>query len=294
MVRFGATGGRVGLRGLAGATAYESEVVLSTHGARRARLNGAVLRSADQLRQDLRTLVFTPDRLAVVKGAPATRRAYLDRSLGRLFPSRSSLPVEYAGAAGQRNASLRRVAAGGSSPDALSPWTEAVSRLGAELVEARRAALDVLAPYFAESAERLLLAAATIAYEGEAASVDDYEARLQRDLERCVTGLGPHLHDVRIEAGGRDLRSFGSQGEQRVAVLALVLAESRAIEEREGVRPLVLLDDVLSELDDHRRRALAELIATGGQTVVTATSEAALPAEPALSLVVTPGVVRSA
>ena len=181
-----------------------------------------------------------------------------------------------------------------SSPDALSPWTEAVSRLGAELVQARRATLDVLAPHFAESAERLLLAGATIAYEGEAASIDDYEARLQRDLERCVTGLGPHLHDVRIEAGGRDLRSFGSQGEQRVAVLALVLAESRAIEEREGVRPLVLLDDVLSELDDDRRHALAELIATGGQTVVTATSEAALPAEPALSLVVTPGAVRSA
>ena len=230
----------------------------------------------------------------MVKGAPATRRAYLDRSLGRLFPSRSSLPVEYAGAVGQRNAALRRVAGGASSPYALSPWTEAVSRLGRELVEARQATLDVLAPHFAESAERLLLAAATIGYEGEAASVGDYEARLQRDLERCATGLGPHLHDVRIEAGGRDLRSFGSQGEQRVAVLALVLAESRAIEEREGVRPLVLLDDVLSELDDDRRHALAELIATGGQTVVTATSEAALPAEPALSLVVTPGAVRSA
>ena len=109
----------------------------------------------------------------------------------------------------------------------------------------------------------------------------------------CVTGIGPHLHDARIEAAGRDLRSFGSQGEQRVAVLALVLAEARAIAEREGVRPLVLLDDVLSELDDDRRRALAELIATAGQTVITATSTAALPAEPALALVVTPGAVRS-
>lgn len=293
MVRFGAEGGRVGLRGITAATPYESDVVLSTHGARRARLNGDALRSAEQLRQDLRTLVFTPDRLAVVKGAPATRRAYLDRSLGRLFPSRSSLPVEYAGAVGQRNAALRRVAAGASSPDALAPWTETVSRLGGELVEARRATVGVLAPYFAKVAERLLLAAATIVYEGEPATLDDYEVRLQRDLDRCATGIGPHLHDARIEAAGRDLRSFGSQGEQRVAVLALVLAEARAIAEREGVRPLVLLDDVLSELDDDRRRALAELIATAGQTVITATSTGALPAEPALALVVTPGAVRS-
>jgi DNA replication and repair protein RecF len=294
MVRFGAEGGRVGLRGLIAATPYESDVVLSTQGARRARLNGTALRSAEQLRQGLRTLVFTPDRLAVVKGAPATRRAYLDRSVGRLFPSRASLPVEYAGAVGQRNAALRRVAAGASSPDALAPWTEAVSTLGRELVEAREEAAGVIAPLFAESTERLMLAAATIVYEGDAATVEDYDARLQRDLDRGVTGIGPHLHDVRIETGGRDLRSFGSQGEQRVAVLALVLAEARALAERDGARPLVLLDDVLSELDEDRRLALAELIAPAGQTVVTATSAAALPAEPAVSLVVTPGTVRSA
>ena len=295
LVRFGAEGGKVGLRGLTAATPYESDVVLSTHGARRARLNGDALRSAEQLRQELRTLVFTPDRLAVVKGAPATRRAYLDRSLGRLFPSRSSLPVEYAGAVGQRNAALRRVAAGVSSSAALAPWTEAVARFGAELVAARQATIDVLSPHFAATSERLMLAEATIRYEGDAPTTADYEARLQRDLERCVTGLGPHRHDVRVEAAGRDLRSFGSQGEQRVAVLALVLAEAHAITEREAAgRPLVLLDDVLSELDDARRRALAELIATGGQTVVTATSAAALPAEPALSLVVTPGEVGSA
>lgn len=293
MVRFGAEGGKVALRGHNASTAYESEVVLSTNGARRARLNGSALRSAEQLRQSFRTLVFTPDRLAVVKGAPATRRAYLDRALGRLFPSRASLPVEYAGAVGQRNAALRRIAAGTSSRDALGPWTEAVAHLGRELVEARVQAVDVLGPCFVESAGTLFLAEATLAYEGDVATVDDYERRLQRDLDRGVTGIGPHLHDVRIEASGRDLRSFGSQGEQRVAVLALVLAEARALAERDGVRPLVLLDDVLSELDESRRIALADLISAGGQTVVTATSTAALPSEPALSLVVTPGTARS-
>ena len=120
------------------------------------------------------------------------------------------------------------------------------------------------------------------------------EERLERDLERGLTGVGPHLHDIRLEAAGRELRSYGSQGEQRLAVLALVLAEARTLAEKVGAAPLVLLDDVLSELDEDRRRALGELIATGGQTVVTTTSPGALPTEASQSLVVRPGEVRAA
>ncbi len=120
----------------------------------------------------------------------------------------------------------------------------------------------------------------------------DLDARLDADLDRGVTGAGPHLHDLRIEAGGRDLRVFGSQGEQRVAVLSLVMSEAAALRERRGTSPLVLLDDVLSELDGERRAALAAMISRGAQTVVTATAAAALPGEPAQSLSVTPGAVR--
>jgi DNA replication and repair protein RecF len=106
-----------------------------------------------------------------------------------------------------------------------------------------------------------------------------------------VTGTGPHLHDLRIEAGSRDLRAFGSQGEQRLAVLALVLAEAEVLRSRAGASPLVLLDDVLSELDGDRRAALAALLEGNAQTVVTATAASALPREPAQSLAVTPGMV---
>ena len=292
MVRFGTTSGRIILRGANAATAFESDVRLSATSARRAHLNGATLRSAEQLRHELRTLVFTPDRLAVVKGGPAVRRAYVDRALGRLFPGRASLPIEYASAVGQRNAALRRIATNASSVDALAPWTAAVTPLGVALVEARSETIGLLAPRFADSAARLGLEPATVSYEGDSPTTEEHEARIERDVERGVTGLGPHLHDVRLEVDGRDLRSFGSQGEQRVAVLALVLAEAQALAERTGTRPLVLLDDVLSELDDERRRALAELIAGEGQTVVTATAPSALPADPALSLVVSPGAVR--
>jgi hypothetical protein len=98
-------------RGTTGSTAFETDVRLTSGDARRASLNGERLPSAARLRHDLRTLVFTPDRLAVVKGAPSTRRAYLDRSLGRLLPSKAALPTEYAAAVGQRNAGLRRLRA---------------------------------------------------------------------------------------------------------------------------------------------------------------------------------------
>jgi len=292
MVRFGTTAGRVTLRGTNGEAACEADVVLAAGDARRAHLNSERLASAERLRHERHTLVFTPDRLAVVKGAPATRRAYLDRSLARLMPARAALPVEYAAAVGQRNACLRRLRAGSSSRDALQPWTEKVVSLGTALVVARAEAAAMLAHSFSELAGLLGLESAVLGYDGEAPSVAELDARLDRDLDRGLTGAGPHLHDVRLEAQGRELRSFGSQGEQRIAVLALVLAEADVLRSRTDRAPLLLLDDVLSELDGDRRRALAAIVSQGGQTVITATALAALPASPAQALAVTLGVVR--
>jgi DNA replication and repair protein RecF len=289
LVRTGAQAARVALRGERAGVATELEVTLRAGEGKRARLNGAALRSAEQLRGEVSTLVFTPDRLAVVKGGPAVRRAYFDRVLGRLLPGRASLPVEYAGAVGQRNAALRRVALGLSSRDALAPWTRSVATLGAALVEARRETIALLRPAFAERAGELGLAGASLRYDGEPPSVEALEARLDRDLDRAATGLGPHLDDVRVLQGDRDLRAYGSQGEQRLAVLSLLLAEAELLADRRGRPPLVLLDDVLSELDAARRRTLGERIGRVGQTVVTSTGADALPLEPALQVAVTSG-----
>ena len=106
-------------------------VSLSASEPKRARLDGAVLRSAEQLRSELATLVFTPDRLVVVKGGPAARRAYVDRSLGRLYPARAQLPVDYGAALGQRNAALRRVAVGALGAGCASPVDGPASRTSA-------------------------------------------------------------------------------------------------------------------------------------------------------------------
>ncbi len=294
LVRFGEQAGRIALRGSRGDSKVELEVTLELGEGKRAKLNGASLRAAEQLRLEVATLVFTPDRLAVVKGGPAVRRAYFDRVLGRLAPARATLSVEYAAAVAQRNAALRRAAAGYSSRDAVAPWTEQVATLGSKLVESRTEVVAWLAPGFAERADELGLPAARMSYEGEPPSVESLEARLDRDLERGATSLGPHLHDVLLTSGTRDLRSFGSQGEQRLTVLALLLAEAELIAERRGFAPLLLLDDVLSELDPNRRRVLAERVLGTGQTLITATEASSLPVAPAQLLEVSPGTVRTA
>jgi DNA replication and repair protein RecF len=291
VVRFGAEGARAFVSGRHGEVHMELDVTVRRGEGKRARLNGAQLRTAEQLRTTVSTLVFTPDRLGVVKGPPAARRAYFDRVLGRLAPARATLPAEYGGAVAQRNAALRRAAINAASRDAIEPWSERVATLAAELVAARLEVLDVLAPLFGERAAELGLERGSLRYEGEPPTAESLAAVLDRDLERGVTSLGPHLDDVVLEAGERELRSFGSQGEQRLALLALLLAEAETIADRTGVPPLLLFDDVLSELDPERRRTLADRVRYAGQALVTATDAGMLPATPDLLLEVTPGAV---
>lgn len=285
LIRFGQTEAALSLALVRDGVPHEVRMKLAAGAAKTAQLDGARLPSADSLRRELPALVFTPDRLAVVKGGPAARRAYFDRVTGRLQPAQASLAQDYAAALAQRNAALRRVQLDLSTRDAIEPWTVRVAELGSRLVSVRRDTLAQLEPGFAERAGELGLAGGTLAYDGEPPTVDELVSRLDLDVRRGATGAGPHLDDVRLAAAGRDLRSFGSQGEQRLALLALLLAEAELV----PTSPLLLLDDVLSELDGGRRRVLAERIARVEQTVVTATQSSALPAGPAQVVEVTPG-----
>ncbi len=285
LIRFGEQAAALTLEVERDRTRHELKVSLVTGEGRSATLDGGRLASAELLRRDFPALVFTPDRLAVVKGGPAARRAYFDRVASRLFPARAGIPQDYAAALAQRNAGLRRVQLGLSDRGSLEPWTARVSALGAELIALRVATLEALAAGFAAAAGELGLPEGTLAYEGEAAALAAYDARLAQDVSRGSTGLGPHLHDVRISSASRELRPYGSQGEQRLALLALLLAE---VELLPG-GPLLLLDDVLSELDGRRREVLAARLTGVEQTVITTTHRSLLPAEPAQVVSVTPG-----
>lgn len=288
LIRFGETAARVVVEGTRSGAPLELAVTLRQGQAKEARVNGAKLPSAESLRREVATLVFTPDRLTVVKGGPAARRAYFDRVLGRLFPARASVPQDYLAALAQRNAALRRVQFGLSDREAIEPWTEQVATLGADLVARRRETLAAVAPGFAERAAELGLPSARLGYDAEPPTREALESRLTRDLERGTTGLGPHLDDVLIASGDRDLRQYGSQGEQRLAVLSLLLSEAELL----PTPPLLLLDDVLSELDPGRRQVLAERVAGMGQTMITSTHRSALPIEPAQIVEVEAGSAR--
>ena len=293
LVRFGADAGRVSLAGAEERVPVETQVTIARGEGKRLLLNGAPLTGAEALRARLAALVFLPDRLAIVKGGPLVRRSFFDRMLGRVTPAEAALPGEYGRAVAQRNEALRRVRAGVSDRDAVEPWTRAVAELGTSLDRARATLVGLLAPGFAASADLLGLERAELTYEERPLAVADLHARYGQDLVRGITSVGPHLRDVRITAGERELRSFGSQGEQRAAVLALLLAEARLLAERRGTPPLLLLDDVFSELDEGRRTTLLGNLPEGSQTVVTATARTALPRgahDPSLVVEVTAGL----
>jgi DNA replication and repair protein RecF len=267
-------------------------VVVHRAEGKRVTLDGKPVEALDELRRAFPTLAFTPDRLAVVKGGPLVRRTYLDRMIGRVMPSRAGIPAEYAGAVAQRNAALRRVQLGLSSSEALTPWTDAVIRLGADLDRCRVELVGRLGEHLRTRAALLGLPGASIVYRASPADERRLASLLPRDLERGTTGAGPHLAEIDVLSGDRDLRAIGSQGEQRLAVLALLLAEADMLVAIRDEAPLLLLDDVLSELDDDRRGALLAGIPPSCQTVLTTTSLRMLPPgspSPALVVDVSPG-----
>ena len=224
LIRFGADSARVAVVVERQRSSAEVEVAIVRGESKRVRMNGAVLRAVEELRSEIPTLVFTPDRLVVVKGGPAVRRAYLDRTLSRLLPARAILPIAYGEALGQRNACLRKIGLGLSTKEALSPWDEQVANLGASLQLVRRQAIELLSPRFAAAAAALGLDGCRLEYMGEPLTTDLLAQRLIRDLERGITSCGPHLDEILVCAGSRELRSFGSQGEQRAAVFSLRIA----------------------------------------------------------------------
>jgi DNA replication and repair protein RecF len=223
--------------------------------------------------------VFLPDRLELVKGAPSLRRAHLDQFVAALWPARTVTRRAYAQALAQRNALVSRVRNGDGHPDSLVTWNRQLARHGIALMQDRRQAVEAIAGAFADCCSQLGLDGdPQLSYRPRSRATDveglavELDERITSDLERGFTGHGPHRDDLRLAREDRELRAYGSQGQQRLGLLALLLAERTVIAQRRDNPPLMLLDDVMSELDRNRRRALVDLLRTsGGQAVITAT-----------------------
>ena len=227
--------------------------------------------------------VFAPDRLALVKGPPAERRAHLDGFLAARWPARGELRKRYGQAVAQRNALLSRLSAGYGSPEDLRIWDAGMADAAAPLIEARAEAVDELAGPFANAAAELGLAEATLEYapraEGSAEELRaGLEERREQDIRMGRSSWGPHLDELKLSATGRSLRKYGSQGQQRTGLLALLFSEREALLAARQVTPLLLLDDVMSELDPGRRERLVARLGDGGQVLITAADEESVPA----------------
>ncbi len=256
-------------------------------------IDGASLSRSGELLGCLNVVMFAPEDLMLVKGGPAERRRFLDMEISQLKPAYYYTLQQYNAALKQRNALLKDEASVGAG--LLEPWDEQLSRLGAAITAERAVFLEELSQIAANvhlklsgSRETLLLS-----YQPNLPGVEPdrlaavMRERLfentERDVYRGSTSVGPHRDDVMMVLDGSDVRVYGSQGQQRTVVLSLKLSELEIIKKLRGETPVLLLDDVFSELDKRRQRMLLEAV-QGCQTFITCTHLEELMAAGALQM----------
>jgi DNA replication and repair protein RecF len=272
---------------------------------KRVRVNG-VARRAAALSERLRVVLFAPEDMLLVAGSPTLRRGTLDQLAATLFPSYASDLATYGRALQQRNGLLRAIRDEAASRDELRYWDRPLLDAGGAVVATRHELLEQLGrPLAAAHAEiapeeaaagALALEYVTNAPASFGETPRDALARrlaetAEKELWNGTTLIGPHRDDLAFVMDGRDLAAFASRGQQRTAILALKLAELDLVTAHDGRPPLLLLDDVFSELDPGRRAHLVRRIADLPQAFVTTTTLDDL--DPALRAIATPWEVRA-
>ncbi len=287
MIRRTADGARAEAGVQAGGTRpVELAVELARQGGgsrKRIAVNG-VPRRAAALAGTLRVVLFAPEEMLLVAGPPGLRRSALDLLAGQARPAYLHDLATYGRALQQRNSLLRAIRDEGASPEDLRLWDAPLVEAGAAVVAERLRLLDALAGPLAAAGREIAPGEGplTVVYETNAPRLPGEEPReaLARrlrdtaDKERWngTTLVGPHRDDLRFELAGEPLAAFGSRGQQRSAILAFKLAQLDLLTDLDGRPPLLLLDDVFSELDPQRREHLVRRIADLPQAFVTTTS----------------------
>ena len=236
------------------------------NGRRSSVINGVKKKTGSALVGKIRAVIFSPEHLLLIKEGPARRRSFLDGALCQLRPGYAGALNLYHRALAQRNALLKDIGRFPELQDTLEVWDARLAHLGVTVMEERRRYVEQLAPKarqvyegISRGKEALELSYAPSLAWGD--SPADWEEAFRRELNRTLrsdlrsgfTSAGPHRDDLEILLGSLSARMYGSQGQQRSAVLALKLAEAQVLSQLSGETPMVLLDDVMSELDQSRQ-----------------------------------------
>jgi DNA replication and repair protein RecF len=279
----GPLGGEARVRALVDADGAQTEIEIQIRATeagarRRVQVNGVQRRAVD-LPGVFRAVLFWPDDLGLVKAGPESRRRFLNQMLVQVERGYARALAGYARVLRQRNQLLKQVAAREQPLEALEAWDHELVELAQGIVQARARAVAELEP-------SAVAAQASIG-DGEVLQVsyqgppDDLQSAVQKslpqDLRTGSTGVGPHRDDLAVVLDGKDARSYASQGQQRTIAVSLKLAEAELIRARSGEPPVLLLDDVLSELDPSRREALMARVGASGQVILTAVEPAPIP-----------------
>ena len=242
---------------------------------RHAQLNGIALPSGRKMMGEFTCVAFTPLHLSIVKDGPEERRKFLDIALSQLKPNYAKTLIEYNKALAQRNATLRAVKDNMSYSPMLDIWDIELAQKGAAIIDTRMTFLESLKQFacpaydeISSGKETLTLRYKEYAREKAQGRKEIAECLLkaltqkrESDLERCITSVGAHREEFSIELSGKSARLYGSQGQQRSAALSLKLAEADIIAKATGEEPVILLDDVFSELDPQRQKYVVSRLA---------------------------------
>lgn len=253
------------------------EVELPRQGRLRAQVNKQRLVRRGDLAEVLTTTVFSPDDLEIVKGGPGGRREYVDNLLIDLHPKNDAACADFAKVLKQRNALLKQMS-GRRSDEAeltLDVWDQRMAEHGERLAGLRARVLSQIEPLVADCYRTVAgsdtpVALTLVAPWRDVGLTTALASSRVDDVRRGVSTVGPHRDDIELSIGGMPARTHASQGEQRSLVLALRLASHRLVTTARGESPVLLLDDVFSELDDRRSVALLESLPEGQKVLTTA------------------------
>lgn len=266
------------------------ELQLSPQG-KKAKLNGLEQRKLSGFVGSLNVVLFAPEDLDIVKGAPGVRRRFMDMEIGQVHPGYLYDHQQYQRILQQRNNYLKTTNPSASQADLLAVWNEQLASYGVKMMQRRKNFIYHLQQWaekihsgITAGTEKLEVAyKPSFGYEGggdgeaeDATSLfQQFMIKLtqnkEQEFRRGMTLIGPHRDDLAFAINGKDVQSFGSQGQQRTAALSLKLAELELMREEIGEYPVLLLDDVLSELDQKRQTQLIETFQSRVQTFITTT-----------------------